>query len=158
MYDYTHRGKYGKTRIRNIRLGFAGLYFLGLLCLGGALYEKPQIISPLLAQEELGALPTPTPTSTLKPTRQDIEKEIEVVFSPSGTEAVYVAQRIAFCESSFRPMATNGKDHGIFAIRYIHGYSTKTLLDWRKNIRIAYSLYLKSGWGLWSASKGCWQK
>lgn len=99
--------------------------------------------------------PTPTPVSTA-PSREDIFQEIELVWNPAGDEAVKRAQKIAFCESSFIGTNTNGQDHGLFAIRYIHNWTKGKLLDWRRNIRIAYALYERDGWRPWNASKTCW--
>jgi hypothetical protein len=59
-------------------------------------------------------------------------------------------------EDAFNTYNTNGTlDVGVFQVNSVHfskpGCSLKELVDAKKNIDCAYSIYKNSGWGAWSA-------
>jgi hypothetical protein len=152
MTNYTHKGKYGKTRIRNIRLSFACLYLLAILYIGGKMVEKPILISPLLAQEELAALPTPTPTPTLR-------NQIEAYGSNLFGTAWPIFKRIIQCESGWQTgVVSKTQDTGLTQISWVHGISKAWLKNWRVNLTVANELYKSQGLSPWRSSRGCWQK
>lgn len=158
-----------KKLINTIKYGYVLLTAIAIL--GGHFYVSARtIVSPLPDQPSIKvvfptATPTPIPTPTPKPTpingtptRQEIEREIETVFSPSGADAIRQAKIVVGCESNYNPLAINevSFDYGLFQINHIHSWDTKILLDWKQNIRIAYVMYLKQGWQPWYSSKFCW--
>lgn len=93
------------------------------------------------------------------PSREEIEREIETVFAPAGAKNVATAKRIVGCESGYNPMAENKGNYGLFQINWVHRYPKATLLNWKKNIKIAYTIFEKNnGWGPWEPYSGhCWK-
>lgn len=93
--------------------------------------------------------------------RTDIENKILEKFGEDGEIALAVAR----CESGLRPGAIGdghltytkdgveyGKSYGLFQIRHLEGRpSPEQLLDADYNIEYAYNLYMRSGFGPWSA-------
>ena len=143
--------RHDKTYRWNIRAGFISGYLLFLLCLGGTLAEKKTIISPLLAAEELAALPTPTPTPAL---RDQIETYGQALFGPAWP----TFKRIIKCESGWQTgVVSKTNDTGLTQISWIHGISQKWLKNWRVNLTVANELYKSQGLNPWKVSYSCWQ-
>ena len=80
---------------------------------------------------------------------------------------VEIALKVAFAESGLNTSAINLKDrhkgcngsYGAFQLSCLHG-TPEELLDGRKNVEIAYSLWKRDGWFPWSTCLNgvvkCW--
>lgn len=108
--------------------------------------------------EEIEAMPAYVPVEE-EPVTKSVEAEIREVFGEYAEQALKVAR----CESGLRPTALNDKnkngtsDSGVFQINSVHGVRTKWLNNQSINIRIAYQLFVESGyqWTHWRASNHC---
>lgn len=82
--------------------------------------------------------------------REEIEREINRVFGQDS----FMAKKIVWCESSFRPQVIhknrNGSvDVGLFQVNSVHRQSTTDMQDPVKNIAFAKKLFDKQGWKPW---------
>jgi len=85
---------------------------------------------------------------------ETVEGKIEKAF---GSKAK-LFKRIAFCESSLDPKATNGQDWGLFQIRAsVHKKDPLWLLNVDNNIAFAKYLYERDGLRPWRSSQRCWR-
>lgn len=73
-----------------------------------------------------------------------------------------IMERIMFCESSNNPRAVGDKDtkyhsYGLLQIRNLpsRNYSIEELFDPKRNIEIAYEIFVKQGYGAW---RNCYNK
>ena len=89
-----------------------------------------------------------------RPTREEIEREIEAVF---GEEAD-LFKRIAWCESRFDPDADNGSDTGVFQINRVHQIAPRWLRNYKINILVAKELFDRQGTLPWRSSWKCWRR
>ena len=80
----------------------------------------------------------------------------QVILEVFGPEAGPTAIRVARCESSMAPGASNGSYAGLFQMgsyeRSAYGHGS----DPRSQAEAAYSYFSRAGWRPWSASRRCW--
>lgn len=89
---------------------------------------------------------------------------IGLIAEQEGVDPI-LAQKVAFCESSYRPIATNFTDHigwgrGLYQWNsYYHpNISTKQALDPEKSTRLFCQAVKAGHLDWWNASRACWSK
>ena len=86
-----------------------------------------------------------------------VEDQIRTIAKERNFDAELLT-RIAFCESSFNPKATNGTSSatGLFQILDMHGLTVEERMDVEISTNWAINKINGGGLNAWNASKHCW--
>ena len=107
------------------------------------------------------SVPPVARTAPMKPAPTgDVAAIIRAGFARFGPDVAEQAVRVAQCESTLNPAATNGHHAGLFQIAEPYhrariarlGFTWAQMLEAGPNVAVAADLYGESGWQPWS----CW--
>jgi len=92
-------------------------------------------------------------------TGMTIEEQIRKIAKERNFDDVLLT-KIAFCESSYNPKATNGTSSatGLFQILDMHGLTVEERMDVEISTNWAINKINGGGLNAWNASKHCWNQ
>jgi hypothetical protein len=122
--------------------------------------EAPPPPAPVTSTTPSTSMPRAHETAPIKPTpiAGEVADVIRAGFARFGPAVAEQAVRVARCESTLNPQATNGHHAGLFQVAEPYhraritrlGFTWAQMLEPAPNTAVAADLYAESGWQPWS--------
>jgi hypothetical protein len=158
-----------------VALFIFALWFLTTLTVAEQITPEPKVEAGLIPPLNLEAPPPPAPVTTMVPSTSmprahetapikptpiagEVADIIRAGFARFGPAVAEQAVRVARCESTLNPTATNGHHAGLFQVAEPYhrariarlGFTWAQMLEPAPNTAVAADLYAESGWQPWS--------